>query len=629
MPPPQTMAPPQTVPPPRRARAALAACLLALCVGACGGGGGGDGATDYGTLALVPASDLGYTLANPLGEAGTLELVADAAPFAVAAGFLPRAVVAGETVELPLRFAPTVSGTFTRTLELRFVGATASEDVQLLVRARAETVTFELSTTTLDFGTIAKDAEIERSVTLVNRSALSTVSLQTIQLPAPSLSLVGGGLPTVLAPGGVLALTVRYAPTTPELADGTAHIGPGDLGGDIALPVIARCPGEGSEDVLALGRFSFDATSRTASIPFDVPADGISFTIEATNEAGGTYGLAELLGPGGREYETLQNTGPLRWNVGTPLFVTTVPNTDRAPLQLVPGGGTYTVRIWRMVGDAEDVDVRVIVERREAGGDQLGSLPLNVFLAPGINVSAASAPTNARMTTFIGQIRGALAAKGVVLGDIDWYDLGDVAYTDIQTDAEFRAMLRATGAAAENRLSLCFVQRISMGVPPGQTIAGVAGAIGGPRRTGVDASGVMCIFTGASAEVLGLVAAHEICHYLGLYHTVEANGVHDFIDDTLDCPASGTDATCPEEGNLYLMHWVATGGARLSEGQGFVLRRHPCIDPGVPGLSKARLGAPPPALDAAGFMEALGLGPHWCGTCASTLPGDPADVTTK
>ncbi|MGE0191945.1 MAG: choice-of-anchor D domain-containing protein [Planctomycetota bacterium] len=611
---------------PRRHGAWIAVYLLLLVAAACGGGGG-DGAIELGTLALVPSTDVVQPVTNPLGAAGTLELVADAAPFSIVPGFLPRPVGAGEVVDLPLRFAPDAPGTYTRALQLRFVGATASEDVELLVRARAEAVAFDLSTPALDFGTLATGEAVERSVTLVNRSALSTVTIQTIDLPSSSLSLVGGGLPAAVAPGGALALTVRYAPTSAGLADGTARIGPDDLGADIALPVIARSPGEGSEEVLALGRFAFDGTGRTESIPFGVPADAISFTIEATHESGGAYGLAELLGPDGRAYETLANTGPLRWNLGTPLFVTTVPNSDRAPLQLVPGGGTYSVRLWRVTGDEDDVDVRIVVERREPGGDQLGALPLNVFLAPGITVNAASAPTNARMLTFLDQIRSTLAAKAIVLGDVDWYDLGDAAYTDVQTDAEFRAMLRATGAASENRLNLCFVQRISMGAPPGQTIAGVAGAIGGPRRKGVGTGGVMCIFVGASAEVLGLVAAHEICHYLGLYHTVEASGTHDIIDDTLDCPANGTNGTCTQEGNLYLMHWFATGGARLSDGQGFVLRRHPCIDPGIPGLSKPGSVLRPPALDAAGYMEALGLGPRWCGTCDPAPVAGGLDVT--
>ncbi len=598
--------------------------VLALAFVGCGGGGGGSLDIELGTLALVPASVVSHVVTNPFDEEAQLDDLGADAPFSIEAGFLPRTVAANESIDVPIRFAPAAPGVRRGEVRLRFATAAATRDVVLPFRARAETVPFERVPAALDFGTVEVGSEEERTILLVNRSALSTVTIQDLDLPSDRFTLVDGGLPASIAPGGGLALTVRYAPLVPSIADGAALVGPDDLGAAITVPIFARTPGEGSEDVLDLGAFAFDGTGRTEPIEFEVPADAISITIEAGNDAGGLYGIAEFHGPDGRAYESLQQTGPFRWMEGGPLFVATLPNSDREEIQLVSGGGTYRVRIWRLVGSAATVDVRVILERRPVGGDLVGTLPLNVFLVPGIAPNAANAQSDARLSTMLDQIRGALAQQGIAIGDIDFYDLTNGAYDDVSSDAEFRAMLRESSIAVENRLNLFVVTRISMGASLGQTIAGVAGRIAGPRRMGTSVSGVMVIYQGASAEVLGLVAAHELCHYLGLFHTVEANGTHDPIDDTLNCPAQGTNMTCTQPGNLYLMHWSATGGARMSDGQGLVIRRHPCVDPGIPGALKPTFGAAPPTLDAAAYMDALGLGAAWCGTCHPPPPlGEP------
>src|SRR5262249_55794036 len=81
---------------------------------------------------------------------------------------------------------------------------------------------------------------------------------------------------------------------------------------------------------------------------------------------------------------------------------------------------------------------------------------------------------------------------------------------------------------------------------------------------------------------LAVTCAHEIGHYLGLYHTSERDGqLHDPIPDTPEC-AGGS--SCPDSDNI--MFWTG-GGARhvLSEGQATVLRRHP--------LSQAAAGGAP------------------------------------
>jgi hypothetical protein len=64
-----------------------------------------------------------------------------------------------------------------------------------------------------------------------------------------------------------------------------------------------------------------------------------------------------------------------------------------------------------------------------------------------------------------------------------------------------------------------------------------------------------------SADILARLIAHELGHYLGLYHAVEQDGSTDRLDDT------GAD---------NIMHYLAQGGA-FSASQLRVMRRHPSV----------------------------------------------------
>ncbi len=276
-------------------------------------------------------------------------------------------------------------------------------------------------------------------------------------------------------------------------------------------------------------------------------------------------------------YETPLLTGDYAWVPGMEAFATTLPNSDRPNVQLVPGGGRYEFRIRSYTPGVAALDVRAVIERRPGALTSTGVLPLNVWLANGIAPTAATAAANARLQSILTRVDAILQQQGIVLGDVDYYDVDEPAFDDV-TEAEFPYMLKLTAAATETRLNLFFV-RTAIG---GSTV-GAAAAVGGPHRNGTAASGVMSVFDGGPptlpASVIGLVVAHEIGHYTGLLHTVDSDGTYDIIDDTAECPATGADAICPAEGGGYLMHWQALGGADLTPGQGFVVLRHPSIDP--------------------------------------------------
>lgn len=377
----------------------------------------------------------------------------------------------------------------------------------------------------------------------------------------------------------------------------------------VPLPPDAT-PGRGEEQITDHGVRALEGGT-TERLSVSVPADAISLTLEALGALGDTVGLGELIGPGGEVYENLALTGAYTWLPGAEAFSTTLPNTDRPEVQLVPGGGTYTFRMRSMAGRSTSLAVRAIVETRAPGDEDEATLDLNVWLAAGVAPTAATAAGDARLQDILSRVDAILSVQGVRLGAVDYYDVQETAFDTVEDEAEFGRLLQTTSAARETRLNLFFVRAAF-----GGGVVGAAATVCGPKRNGTTLSGVMSVYPGLSTYTIGLVAAHEIGHFTGLYHSVEQDGTHDFVLDTPECPANTTSASCPTLGGGLLMHWRAEGGTNLTPGQGLVLRAHPLLAPRRGGVGKPTPGLP----GLAELVEALDLPAGWCATCRPARP---------
>jgi hypothetical protein len=208
--------------------------------------------------------------------------------------------------------------------------------------------------------------------------------------------------------------------------------------------------------------------------------------------------------------------------------------------------------------------------------------------------------------------RISLLSTDVDVSGLDWR-----ATMDAVEDAVAQA--REEGSARDSSLRVV----VARSVGGAESLAGYSMGLPGPVA-GDRANAAVIIATEVYADSGGFLnldglattLAHEMGHYLGLYHTSEPNGqLHDPIPDTPECTGGICDAA-------FLDNIMTPGqGARrylLTPGQGEVLRRHPlCLPRDVQIISPE-----PPGCDLE--CEAPTTCSVWRGTQLCLVACDPA-----
>ncbi len=333
-------------------------------------------------------------------------------------------------------------------------------------------------------------------------------------------------------------------------------------------------------------------------LSLQVPEGAQSFAILASGAGNNLMIIGEMRDPSGRKLYDFQDPfgSSVRFFPSEDVITQYVPSSPRT----APVPGTYKFRLIKE-GPATNVDVTALIKTSQ-GETSTGTLDVNFFFANLGGLDAASAQTNAKFQSAVETMRDVYAQQGITLGEVHYCDIpgADADRYAVIDDvdgpgSELSRMFKLSGNAAtfgcsEGRALNFFMVQEIVGGRAGYIILGIAGGIPGPPGLhGTTHSGVAVTMVNFERDPkqLALTMAHEGGHFLGLFHTTEAEGTaFDPLEDTAECSNSSdrdgdgvvSYQECGGRGAENLMFWAAGDDAEQVTGdQGFVVVRNPAL----------------------------------------------------
>ena len=369
----------------------------------------------------------------------------------------------------------------------------------------------------------------------------------------------------------------------------TAPDGDGDTSGDDVADLIGD---PGSVERVELGTLKTGADGLSGELAFDLPSDVTALTISLQGPGGVWLQIAGL------QRESAVALVPPAW-----LGISPQPSVCLAPcanrvlaqvqhaaflfpdtslVELIPGKQRLRIYAYRRDGTtttpaAAEVTVVAWMVRGPLGVRR--SLPLNLILTGAAGLTPDTAPAHPEFQAALAELRKRLALAGLEVAPIRMF-AGDPKSGFVLTrsgpDNDLDALFASATGLPEG-LNLFVVETIyassGNGGPPGlDLLLGLSGGIPGVHAApGSPRAGIAVAADVDDPLRFGRTMAHEIGHYLGLFHTTEAkDGEGDAVADPLpDTPA-------PDPSNL--MHWtVGNATVALRHEQIQVLLRSPLL----------------------------------------------------
>ncbi len=385
-----------------------------------------------------------------------------------------------------------------------------------------------------------------------------------------------------------------------------------------AIPLFAAsffwiaCGGGGNSPTGPITISSTGTITPSASIPglslyedigIELPADKDVLFVTAKAQSAATIAIGTVTAPTGLIYFDVSNETGLegvRPGGAAPsalgLFL---PSTDRVNGTLL-GPGRYPFDFFSNANVPIDIEVYAYQALAE---NATGLINLNVHLGVSTGISAAEAPNNQAMTEFLTKIDDLLQPGDLALRRVRFFDVANAAYDDLELQTgEYFTLFSTATDSEQNDLDLFLIDGfLDNGIPTG--VVGISGGIPGPyHAAGFPTAGVAIAWSAITNVYdplfAGVIAAHELGHYLGLFHTTESfspgevdeNGDpitlgprdYDPIEDTVECaPGDGQSTSagnCVNQGTQYVMFWLPQGGAtEFSPSQQAVMHRNPHV----------------------------------------------------
>lgn len=269
-----------------------------------------------------------------------------------------------------------------------------------------------------------------------------------------------------------------------------------------------------------------------------------------------------------------------------------LPNTPDVPF--VPGRyrlrfSTWSVRHeggeWRREPVTRPLRVAALVKHEPTPRRTHGSLKLTLHLTGAGDLTSENAGDDEGLQTALGVLREALGGVGITLSDVSYVDVSEPGFTTLVLGegcegGDLDEIMRQSAQGPEG-VHVFVVERfqclVNGGLDVGQGIGGMAAGLPGPPWVRGGPRSGLAIATApfaGDARRLGVVLAHELGHFLGLYHTKENDlfggpTIYDGISDTPD----------DERAKDNLMYFLATESTALSDGQASVVRASPWVLP--------------------------------------------------
>lgn len=334
---------------------------------------------------------------------------------------------------------------------------------------------------------------------------------------------------------------------------------PFDFGADFSHRQVTVDVPEGATSVFFV---AWDDNERLAPVTFTF-SDGAEIDLEDYAKYFYTplsfENLSPVLFPGGPQYRDLVKPGPLVIDVAW-------------------DGEADDEFCWIFMTDDDVLDV--------VGADI--PIDLNFYFVGVEGLTAATAETDPDFTEVLDELQRVYAQAGIGIGAIRYNDVqGDVAerFTVIRDQDEVYELVklsRQPGDTLDELLSVnvFFIEGFAgsdmggvLGISTG--IPGAAGLHGSPA-SGLVFSAAM-LGRSSGNQSVGQTLAHEIGHYLGLFHTTEQQNLdRDQLDDTPSCPDIGFgNPSCPDASNLMFPIANFRDDIRLTNGQALIMRANP------------------------------------------------------
>jgi hypothetical protein len=209
----------------------------------------------------------------------------------------------------------------------------------------------------------------------------------------------------------------------------------------------------------------------------------------------------------------------------------------------------------------------------------VGTINLNLHFT-GAGWDAEEAQTDPEFVGIMTRFEEIYDTIGIEFGEVNYFDIGEefqVVDGISGADNDLERLFEQSAGNPGEGVNVFFVSELRQGGPFGDfgVLLGIAGGIPGPVLVQGTARNGVAIAVDAHGDPqlpidadIANTTAHEVGHYLGLFHTSEqalfGPQIHDPIGDT------------PENDETWLMHNTGSGG-RLSVTQGVVVRGNPWI----------------------------------------------------